>query len=129
MGKMGHFKISEHKKVGHFEKKARDRFENDERTENEYVQFWGISITNAYDITWKIHPPHTFWGISGNPPNQQIRAWRKYQFEIPPEGTEFLSLLFFSEVPLFWFTLDSMMLSMYIKSIYETINESQCCPK
>ena len=103
MGKMGHFKISEHKKVGHFEKKARDRFENDERTENEYVQFWGISITNAYDITWKIHPPHTFWGISSNPPNQQIRAWRKYQFEIPPEGTEFLSLLFFSEVPLFWF--------------------------
>ena len=34
---------------------------------------------------------------------QKIRAWRKYQFEIPPEGTEFLNLLFFSEMPLFWF--------------------------
>ena len=33
---------------------------------------------------------------------QKIRAWRKYQFEIPPEGTEFLNLLFFSEMPLFW---------------------------
>ena len=29
--------------MGHFEKKARDRFENEKRTENEYLRFWGIS--------------------------------------------------------------------------------------
>ena len=34
---------------------------------------WNCSIfghfrKNAYAITWKIYPPHTFWGISSNPP-------------------------------------------------------------
>ena len=43
MGKMGHFRKNEHKKVGHFEKKARDRFENEKNTEIEHVRFWGIS--------------------------------------------------------------------------------------
>ena len=57
---MGHFRKSEQEKVGHFEKKARDQFQNEKRTENEYVQFWGILKTNAYAITWTIHPPHTF---------------------------------------------------------------------
>ena len=42
-GKMGLFKNFEHNKVEHFEKKARDRFENEKRTENEHVRFWGIS--------------------------------------------------------------------------------------
>ena len=48
MGKMGHFRKNEQKKVGHFEKKARDRFENEKRTQNEYVRFWGISGKIAY---------------------------------------------------------------------------------
>ena len=64
---MGHYRNFEHKKVGHFEKKARDRFENEKRTENEYVRFWGISGKNAFAITCKIYPPHTFWGISRYP--------------------------------------------------------------
>ena len=32
------------------------------------VRFWGISKTNVYAITCKIHPPQSFWGISSNPP-------------------------------------------------------------
>ena len=43
MGKMGNFRNFENKKIRHFEKKARDRFENEKRTQNEYVRFWGIS--------------------------------------------------------------------------------------
>lgn len=46
---MGYSKIFEHKKVGHFEKKARDQVENEKRTENEYVRFW--------DISGKMHMP------------------------------------------------------------------------
>ena len=43
MGKMGHFKKFEHKKVGQFKKLARDRFFNRKGTENEILRFWGIS--------------------------------------------------------------------------------------
>ena len=64
IGKMGHFRKNELKKVGHFEKKTRDRFENEKRTENEYVRFWGISGKNTYALTWKIPPSNAFWGIS-----------------------------------------------------------------
>ena len=67
MGKMGHFRKNEYKKVGHFEKKARDRFENEKRTENEYVRFWGISGKIAYALTCKIPPSKAFWGISRYP--------------------------------------------------------------
>ena len=42
MVKIGHFRNFEHKKVGHFEKKSRDQFQN-EKTETEYVRFWGNS--------------------------------------------------------------------------------------
>ena len=74
MGKMGHFRKNEQKKVGHFEKKARDRFENEKRTENEYVRFWGISGKICIALTWKIPPSHAFWGISRYPP--YILIWR-----------------------------------------------------
>ena len=60
---MGHFRKNEQKKVGHFEKKARDRFENEKRTENEYVRFWGISEKKSYALTSKIPPSNAFWGI------------------------------------------------------------------
>ena len=40
--KCPHFRKNENKKVRHFEKKARDRFENEKITENECVRFWGI---------------------------------------------------------------------------------------
>ena len=43
--------------------------------ENEYVLFWDISKTNAYAITCKIYPPHTFWGISRYPPYQYQFRW------------------------------------------------------
>ena len=43
IGKMGHFKKFEHKKVGHFKKLARDQFYNWKWTENEILRFWGIS--------------------------------------------------------------------------------------
>ena len=43
IGKMGHFKIFEHKKAGHFEILARDQFLNSKRTENEIHRFLGIS--------------------------------------------------------------------------------------
>ena len=43
IGKMGHFKKFEHKKVGHFKKLARDLFLNGKGTENEILRFWGIS--------------------------------------------------------------------------------------
>ena len=43
MGKIGHFKIFEHKKVGHFEILARDQFLNSKGTENEILRFLGIS--------------------------------------------------------------------------------------
>ena len=39
------------KKWGISGKKARDRFENEKRTENEYVRLWGISGKIAYAIT------------------------------------------------------------------------------
>ena len=61
---MGHFRKNEHKKVGHFEKKTRDRFENEKRTENKYVRFWGISAKIAYALTCKIPPSKAVWGIS-----------------------------------------------------------------
>ena len=40
---MGHFKKFEHKKVGKFQKLARDQFQNRKRTENDILRFWGIS--------------------------------------------------------------------------------------
>ena len=43
IGKMGHFKYFEHRKVGHFGFFARDHFENRKGTENEIIRFWGIS--------------------------------------------------------------------------------------
>ena len=45
------FRKNEHKKWGISRKKARDRFENEKRTENEYIRFWGISGKNAYALT------------------------------------------------------------------------------
>ena len=44
-GKMGHFKKIEHRKVGHFEKKARDQL----KTENESIL--GHFEKNPYSIT------------------------------------------------------------------------------
>ena len=68
MGKKGHFRKNEQKKVGISRKKARDRFKNVKRTENEYVRFWGISGKIAYALTCKILPSKAFWGISRYPP-------------------------------------------------------------
>ena len=51
MGKMGHFKKFEHKKVGHFRKLARDQFLDRKRTENEILRFWGISKNSENAIT------------------------------------------------------------------------------
>ena len=46
--------------------KTRDRFSKGKRTENEHVRFLGISRKNAYVLTCKIYPSHTFWVISWN---------------------------------------------------------------
>ena len=43
---MRHFKIFEHGAVRLFEQKARDRFELENKTNNEYDLFWGSSKTN-----------------------------------------------------------------------------------
>ena len=51
MRKMGHFKVFEYKKVGHFEEKSRDQFENGKRIENECVRFFDISQKNANAVT------------------------------------------------------------------------------
>ena len=69
IGKMGHFKIFEHKKVGHFKILARDQYENWIGTENEIYRFVGISKFKANAITWQNHLSHTFWGISYYFPN------------------------------------------------------------
>ena len=44
-------KYFEHKKVGHFEFKARDQFSNTKRTEIESLRFWAISNLTAKAIT------------------------------------------------------------------------------
>ena len=76
---MGHFRKNEQKKVGHFEKKARDRFENEKRTENEYVRFWGISGKIAYALTCKIPPSKAFWGISRYLPHKPLKSDNQLQ--------------------------------------------------
>ena len=43
-GKMGLFSNFKHNKVGYFEKKARDQFQNGESTEIKYVRFRGILV-------------------------------------------------------------------------------------
>ena len=44
---MGHFKDFELWKVGHFEEKSRDQFQNEKGTEHECVRFFDISNKNA----------------------------------------------------------------------------------
>ena len=51
MGKMGHFKKFEDKKVGHFKKLTRDQIKNRKGTENEIRRFWGISKNYENAIT------------------------------------------------------------------------------
>ena len=44
---MGHFKNSEHKKVGYFKKLARDQFLNRKGIEIEILRFWGYYFPYA----------------------------------------------------------------------------------
>ena len=60
MGKMGHFKKFEHKKVGQFKKLIRDQFQNRKRTENEILRFWGISKNYEKALTWQNPLSHVF---------------------------------------------------------------------
>ena len=91
-GKMGLFRNFEHNKVGHFEKKARDRLEKEKRAENVYARFWGISGKNACLIRCKICPPYTLWAISSTRTFPELsRLWTRasvrHVISTPTSGT------------------------------------------
>ena len=58
-GRMGYFKYFDHKKVDHFQRKGRDQFSLEKGPEL-ISRFWGISIKNAYSITYVSPPSHAF---------------------------------------------------------------------
>ena len=55
--------FSNHSKKFWFKNRGISKSDNIKKRGTETVRFWGILKTNAYVITWKICPIHTFLGI------------------------------------------------------------------
>ena len=85
--KLGHFRKNEHEKVGHFEKKHVINFKTEKAPKLNMSDFWAFQEKNAYAITWKISPPHPFWGISRNPRSYIQRSMHQSRSVLDPVGS------------------------------------------